>query len=221
MRLNISLLFLLLIITSCNNSNKKDDCLQKFLGSYVSLKTTPGPWYDNDNSSWVNMSDSARIYVNCMIKTSPNNPENYLWKAKTHFILGEYDSMIYTLQSAPDFVDKSYNYAFESLIGIGYEFSDKKENAEKHYENSLELISNYQNELPFDFAFSNFLLNNNPIKFKENLISSIEEFQNQVPNDSMYNLYLYEVNKIPYDKDRRLLIDNIVSRYDALFYQKP
>lgn len=216
------LYFILFInIISCQRRQNVEICKEKFLASYFTLSTMPNYTYDNYNNIPVNMSDSAKIYLNCMFKAMPNNIENYIWQAKTHFILKEYDSLIYSVKNISIPVDKDFKYAFESLTGIGYEKINMKDSAIIYYKKALDLVEGDKDNIPLDYAFTKFLIENNNRNFKVELEMAIEKFQEKKANDSMYKIYLNEIEKIPFEEKRETIIDNIVARYDMLFYQKP
>lgn len=212
---------MLLAIISCAHRQSVETCREKFLASYFMLSTTPNYSYDNYYNMPVNMTDSAKTYLSCMFRKSPNNIENYIWQAKTHFILKEYDSLIYSINNISIPIDEDFKYAFESLIGIGYEMINKTDSAINHYKRALNLIESDKDIIPMDYAFTKFLVENNKENFEVELLMVVEGFQQRNPNDSLYYLYLNEIKKIPFEKGRELIIKNIVTRYDMLFYQKP
>src|SRR5690554_4981966 len=218
---NILITITFLVILSCTHRQNVEMCREKFLASYFMLSTMPNYFYDNYNNMPINMSDSAKIYLTCMFREDPENNENYIWLAKTHFILKEYDSLIYSMKNIPIPINKDFKYAFESLTGVGYEKISKIDSANSHYRNALNLIEKDKDNIPMDFAFINFLLENNKENFKAELLKAIEGFQQKNPNDSLYNLYMNEIEKIPFENDRESIINNIVPRYDMLFYQNP
>ncbi|MBA5629219.1 tetratricopeptide repeat protein [Moheibacter lacus] len=212
---------LFLIVSSCQKRQNEQICREKFFASYFTLSTMPSYSYDKYNNIPLNMPDSAKIYINCMIRLSPDNYENYIWQAKTYFILKEYDSLIYSMKNTPTPIDHDFNYAFESLTGIGYEKIDMGDSANLHYRKALDIIEKTKDKIPMDYAFTKYLIENNNANFKIQLEKVIKDFQQRNPNDSMYNIYLREVQKIPFEQGREFIISDIVKRYDKLFYQTP
>lgn len=207
-------------IVSCSNSRVKN-YKQRFFSSYISLPILPNPTFDEYNQIEINMADTAKTYINLLIKEEPKNIENYLWKAKTYFMLEDFDSMIYTLNHLPSLSNMKYEYAIHSLTGIGFEFKGNIDEANRFYEKSLHAISKNKDEIPLDYAFSKFLLSNDKETFKNDLINSLIEYNKKVPNEEILKIYLNEFENIPFEHKRKDIIYYILQRPDNLFFEIP
>lgn len=198
-----AVVFLMILIFSCTQNKRKsikltnhyEMCNEKFIGSYFelhpSLKKHSAFVYEEN----FNFPDSARKYVQCMIRLDSTNLYNYMWKIRMHFALNEYDSVIYEVDHLNLKRDSTYIPGLIILKGFAYEMKEDRLKALKEYVKARKEYNSYQlhNE-PLDYLIMYFQ-ENKVDDFQNNLVEAVNKLGY---NDSMRVAQLYSIQNLFY-----------------------
>lgn len=210
----IAILLFGLIIPSCISESDFSTCEQKFIGSYFSLHMLQIPFYSKTENKEINIPDSSRLYMRCMMKLKPRHFVNYYWKSKMHILLAEYDSVIYTMEGLNFKLDDIEKYQADIFTGFGYELMGEENQANMKYREANEVRRNSNPQAPIYEALDKYLLGDNPVQFKSDLEQMIEDANKQEPNEMLKTMYKNRIEKLPFSEGRKEMIIYIATEYN-------